>query len=155
MNKEFIEQEVNKKLVALFYKLIALTPIKISNNSFYYKLNGEIFKVEISSLNGENFGYRYPEVHSTNSDWHILSHYFNSSNVWNFIITLPKTEVDTESYKQRQLEVPSFDEITLLDIKKKLLLVKQQYEFTLLDKYLKNSTDSEDDLLNYEASPII
>jgi len=149
MNKEFIEQEVNKKLVALFYKLIALTPIKISNNSFFYKYQNEIFLIEINTFGDKEVGYQYPEFISTSSNW-FVSGYFKVSDKWNFRIRLPKTEADTKSFQQRWIQVPTFDEITLLKKKKKLLLVKQQYEFTLLDKYLSTPSnfDEDEDIFN-------
>lgn len=138
MKTEEIEEIVNRKILKLFYKLIELTPIKVSNSSFYYDLNGEIIELGISTLNVDEAGYKFPELHrySSLSNVGLFSSSFKVSDKWGFYINLPRGKSDKELYNVRQVAVPAFDELELLDIKKKLLLKQQMYELTLLDKYL-------------------
>ena len=121
MKTEEIEKIVNDKIVKLFYKLIELKPIKVTNSSFYYNLNGEIFELGISSFtaNKKEKGYKFPEL--CRSSFFMLDSFssFNVSDKWGFYINLPKGVCDKEPYDYRQLTVPSFEEIEILEIKKK------------------------------------
>lgn len=142
MKTEEIEKIVNEKILKLFYKLIDLKPIKVTNSSFFYNLNGEIFELGISQYTTDkNDGYKFPELHRSSMFMLDSFRSFNISDKWGFYIKLPNGICDKESYHARQLRIPAFEEIELLHIKEKLLLQQQVYELTLLDKYLDNSSE--------------
>jgi hypothetical protein len=136
MKTKEIEEIVNDKILRLFYKLLNLNPIKISNSSFYYDLNGEIFELGISQFSNKNENkYKLPELHKNPFNVAYLSS-FTVNDKWSFYINLPKGICDKETYNYRQLPVPISDDLELLKIKQTLLIKQQHYELTLLDKYL-------------------
>lgn len=141
IKEEEVVEIMNDKLLNLFHKLIELKPVKINKSSFYYDLNGDIVILQVSEYREKyNYGYRFPKLVNTafwmGGPWDL---YFpKETEQWTFTISIPQID-ESSIYSRdgyRNFAVPLIDKVELLDIKKKLWQSQQDFELTVLDKYL-------------------